>query len=102
MILNMTLKMAMFSETKRPDGGKSDSTYGTAQVLEREQSEKSENRVHSISMALTAVLAFAVRAWAIEHPGQVVFDEVHVGKVSDSFQFPNQHPPHVETFSKYE
>lgn len=40
-------------------------------------------------LALTVItgLAFLTRFWGISHPNEVVFDEVHFGKVSSSFLF---------------
>ena len=35
-----------------------------------------------LAFAVTTVLAFVTRFWGISHPDQVVFDEVHFGKVS--------------------
>jgi len=34
-----------------------------------------------LALAAITVLAFATRFWGIGHPDQVVFDEVHFGKV---------------------
>lgn len=36
---------------------------------------------HKLSLVLVTVLAFITRFWKISHPNQVVFDEVHFGKV---------------------
>lgn len=37
---------------------------------------------YKLALAVITVLAFATRFYAITHPNQVVFDEVHFGKVS--------------------
>lgn len=37
---------------------------------------------YKLSLAIVTVLAFASRFYGISHPNQVVFDEVHFGKVS--------------------
>ena len=37
---------------------------------------------YKIALLVITVLAFATRFWGISHPDQVVFDEVHFGKVS--------------------
>lgn len=37
---------------------------------------------YKLALAIITVLAFATRFWGISHPNEVVFDEVHFGKVS--------------------
>lgn len=36
---------------------------------------------YRIALAVITVLAFVTRFWGISHPNEVVFDEVHFGKV---------------------
>jgi dolichyl-phosphate-mannose-protein mannosyltransferase len=36
---------------------------------------------HKIALSIITVLAFVTRFWGISHPNEVVFDEVHFGKV---------------------
>ena len=36
---------------------------------------------YKLAIAVMTVLAFVTRFWGIRHPDQVVFDEVHFGKV---------------------
>lgn len=36
---------------------------------------------HKFALALVTVLGFVTRFWGISHPDEVVFDEVHFGKV---------------------
>lgn len=36
---------------------------------------------YKAALAVITVLAFVTRFWGITHPDQVVFDEVHFGKV---------------------
>ncbi len=36
---------------------------------------------YKLALAIITVLAFVTRFWGISHPNQVVFDEVHFGKV---------------------
>jgi hypothetical protein len=38
---------------------------------------------YKLALAVITVLAFITRFWGISHPNQVVFDEVHFGKVRD-------------------
>ena len=37
---------------------------------------------HRIGLILITILAFVTRFWGISHPNEVVFDEVHFGKVT--------------------
>lgn len=36
---------------------------------------------YKIGLTIITLLAFATRFWGISHPAEVVFDEVHFGKV---------------------
>ena len=36
---------------------------------------------YKLALAIITVLAFVTRFWGIGHPNEVVFDEVHFGKV---------------------
>lgn len=36
---------------------------------------------YKLALAIITVLAFVTRFWGISHPNEVVFDEVHFGKV---------------------
>lgn len=36
---------------------------------------------HKIAFTIITILGFLTRFWGISHPDQVVFDEVHFGKV---------------------
>jgi dolichyl-phosphate-mannose-protein mannosyltransferase len=40
---------------------------------------------HKISFSIITLLAFVTRFWGISHPNEVVFDEVHFGKVRDLY-----------------
>lgn len=37
---------------------------------------------YKLALVVITLLAFATRFWGISHPNEVVFDEVHFGKVS--------------------
>ena len=37
---------------------------------------------YKLALGLITILAFVTRFWGISHPNEVVFDEVHFGKVS--------------------
>lgn len=36
---------------------------------------------YKVALAVITVMAFVTRFWGISHPDEVVFDEVHFGKV---------------------
>ena len=38
-------------------------------------------RDHQLALTLVTILGFVTRFWGISHPNEVVFDEVHFGKV---------------------
>lgn len=40
---------------------------------------------YKVALGIITVLAFVTRFWGISHPNEVVFDEVHFGKVSIAF-----------------
>lgn len=40
---------------------------------------------YKLALGIITVLAFITRFWGISHPNQVVFDEVHFGKVREIF-----------------
>ena len=40
-----------------------------------------KERDYQLGLLLITVLAFLTRFWGISHPNEVVFDEVHFGKV---------------------
>ena len=39
---------------------------------------------YRIALVILTVLAFVTRFWGISHPNEVVFDEVHFGKVRNT------------------
>ena len=47
-----------------------------------QQAKKDNEGDYKISLFIVTVLAFVTRFWGISHPNEVVFDEVHFGKVS--------------------
>ena len=81
--------------TVRQRGGKTEKKAGTTpqpeeklmngKVEEIKQGAKeavSNEWDYKLAFAITTILAFVTRFWGISHPDQVVFDEVHFGKVS--------------------
>lgn len=51
---------------------------------------------YKIALAVITVLAFATRFWGIGHPDQVVFDEVHFGKVRSNTTM-GMAPPYIRS-----
>lgn len=41
----------------------------------------SNDTEYKVALAIITALAFVTRFWGISHPAEVVFDEVHFGKV---------------------
>ena len=58
---------------------------GTAIDNAKPQKEQGSEWDFKITAAVLTVLAFVTRFWGINHPDQVVFDEVHFGKVRFTF-----------------
>lgn len=72
--------------TPNPDGSAA-MTNGNADIDLDALKEKSKDVVtrqwdYKLAFAVITGLAFLTRFWGISHPDQVVFDEVHFGKVS--------------------
>jgi len=47
--------------------------------------KKPSEKGYKIALVLVTIVAFITRFWKINHPDQVVFDEVHFGKVRGLF-----------------
>ena len=48
---------------------------------------------YKLALGVITLLAFITRFWGIGHPNEVVFDEVHFGKVRKAVSSPNSPPP---------
>lgn len=59
--------------------GKLDDTLTAVKDATKETVQKDWD--HKIAFTLLTFLGFLTRFWGISHPNQVVFDEVHFGKV---------------------
>lgn len=53
-----------------------------ALVKARKGEKKGSQWDYKLAITIITVLAFVTRFWGISHPNEVVFDEVHFGKVS--------------------
>jgi dolichyl-phosphate-mannose-protein mannosyltransferase len=82
----------MSSNAVRQRGGKRGATDAeTTPIVDTEDAIKQFKGVaketvqrewdYKLALAVITVLAFITRFWGISHPNQVVFDEVHFGKV---------------------
>lgn len=67
--------------TPQPD----DYSNGTADTIEKvkQQSKAAVTNQwdYKVAIVVVTILAFATRFWGISYPREVVFDEVHFGKV---------------------
>ena len=61
-----------------PDVGVDDPSQKSKGKL---KSPTSSEREYQVGLFLITALAFVTRFWGISHPNEVVFDEVHFGKV---------------------
>lgn len=69
------------SSTPQPDGLTNGSSTAFDDVKQSAQRVVKSEWDYKLTFALLTALAFATRFWGIGHPDQVVFDEVHFGKV---------------------
>ena len=69
--------------TPQPDGLMNGSANETVENLKKGAKEAVTNEWdYKLALGIITVLAFLTRFYGISHPNQVVFDEVHFGKVS--------------------
>jgi dolichyl-phosphate-mannose-protein mannosyltransferase len=59
--------------------------------------KSSSTGLYSLALVVCTALAFVTRFWKINHPNEVVFDEVHFGKFASYYlqrtYFFDVHPP---------
>ena len=53
---------------------------------------------YKLALGVITLLAFITRFWGIGHPNEVVFDEVHFGKVRKAAIFPLELPPFLPSY----
>jgi dolichyl-phosphate-mannose-protein mannosyltransferase len=72
-------------KNKRPGSSGEGAANGTAERLDHVKKEVTAAVAsewdYKIALVVVTILAFATRFYKISHPDQVVFDEVHFGKV---------------------
>lgn len=66
---------------KSKDGASSDVELDKLVKAASAKSIASSERDYKAVFAVITLLAFVTRFWGISHPNEVVFDEVHFGKV---------------------
>ena len=65
--------------------GKADQAHELLdQVVRSSDSAIYQQWDYKAALAIITILAFVTRFWGISHPDEVVFDEVHFGKVAFS------------------
>lgn len=74
----------------RPTTPAPEESNGTSElhgkVQEQVKSAVKLDRGYKLAFGILTIIAFATRFYAINHPDQVVFDEVHFGKVREASQ----------------
>jgi hypothetical protein len=71
---NVGKKGAAFASTPEPE-------FAIAPKAKASPAGAGSERDHQAALTLITGLAFLTRFWGISHPNEVVFDEVHFGKV---------------------
>lgn len=72
------------SKGKKQANGKSDQAEQSLDnVVESSRKAVTSEWDYKLALLVITVLSFITRFWGISHPNEVVFDEVHFGKVSN-------------------
>lgn len=83
---NSTLRQRSSAPVKKAptkDSTKTQSGYLQSDVVAQAQrSLAGPNWDYKLALSIITLLAFATRFYGLSHPNEVVFDEVHFGKVS--------------------
>lgn len=59
--------------------------YSKLAKAHQSKAKEDKERDYKLAFVVITVLAFITRFWGISHPNEVVFDEVHFGKVGYSY-----------------
>ncbi|THX53143.1 protein O-mannosyl-transferase 1 [Aureobasidium pullulans] len=90
-------KGAAASTKKKVDGAVDQTSEYLAQLKTETKQAASNDWDYKLALLVITILAFATRFYAITHPNQVVFDEVHFGKFASYYlqrtYFFDVHPP---------
>ena len=79
-----SLRQRNVPAASKKNGAGANGTADIDQVLAAAKSKVNaagSERDYKITMVIVTALAFLTRFWGISHPNEVVFDEVHFGKV---------------------
>lgn len=69
---------------KKQMNGKADNTHEHLDnVIESSKKVATSDWDYKLGLFVITILSFVTRFWGISHPNEVVFDEVHFGKVRD-------------------
>lgn len=73
------------SSSKKKDGASSDTDIDSIlQASAAVSKPAGSGWDYKLALVVITALAFLTRFWGISHPNEVVFDEVHFGKVASS------------------
>lgn len=67
--------------TPEPSRGANGSADAVGKVADKSKAVLTNDWEYKVALLVVTVLAFATRFWGISYPTEVVFDEVHFGKV---------------------
>lgn len=77
------LRQRAGKETKKANGKVDAAGQAIQEVWETTKQEAPKEWDYKVALGIISVLAFVTRFYLIHHPNEVVFDEVHFGKVGE-------------------
>jgi dolichyl-phosphate-mannose-protein mannosyltransferase len=79
---NSTLRQRGGQKEKKEMNGKADHAEEYLEnVIASSKKMVTSEWDYKLALAIITILSFITRFWGISHPNEVVFDEVHFGKV---------------------
>jgi dolichyl-phosphate-mannose-protein mannosyltransferase len=79
---NSTIRQRGGQKEKKQMNGKADQAEEYLDtVIESSKKAVTSEWDYKLGLLVTTILSFITRFWGISHPNEVVFDEVHFGKV---------------------
>lgn len=69
------------SSSNKKNGAASHNDEELDKLVKAKAASTGSDLEYKIALAIITALAFVTRFWGISHPDEVVFDEVHFGKV---------------------
>ena len=82
---NSSLRQRAGKEKTKVNGKVESVQDGLQDVIESAKQSVSKEWDYKVAIGIISLLAFATRFTGISHPNEVVFDEVHFGKVCDEY-----------------